>query len=252
MKIHHLRNATFILHLDDHRLLIDPMFGDVGVLPGFRLFRGIRRANPLVALPSGTETALKQVTGVVLTHQHPDHLDPTAIRWIKENQQMLYVHPQDSKALKKKGLTVCPFQENDLGLNVSAVATKHGPGLVGKLMGKGTGWLISGQEPLSIYLTGDTVWTPQVSKVLHESKPDVVVAPAGTANFGIGPDILFPLDELIKVAESAPGQVVFNHLEALDHCLLTRAALKTVLDQHQLSSKCIIPQDGDLVELPHT
>ncbi len=245
MKIHHLRNATFILHLGPHKILVDPMLGEAGSLPGFRMLRGKRKANPLMELPSGSQEALDQVTCALLTHQHPDHLDKVACAWLREQGITLYVHPQDLKSLYRKSLSVKSFLENDLDMEVIPVPTKHGPGLVGRLMGKGTGWLVRYPGEPSIYITGDTVMIPSVSSIIKNASPEVVVAPAGAANFGIGPDILFPLSELLTLVELASGKVVFNHQEALDHCLLTRTDLSTALETRGLLHKCLIPKDGE-------
>jgi L-ascorbate metabolism protein UlaG (beta-lactamase superfamily) len=35
MKIHHLRNATFVIESGDHYILIDPMLSQKGELPSF-------------------------------------------------------------------------------------------------------------------------------------------------------------------------------------------------------------------------
>lgn len=63
MLITHLRNATMLLAIAEHRLLVDPMLSEPGVMPGFKLVGGGRRPNPLVPLPQGTERALEEVTG---------------------------------------------------------------------------------------------------------------------------------------------------------------------------------------------
>jgi len=82
MQVHHIRSATMLLSIGPHHLLVDPMLSPPGALPGFKLFGGGRRANPLVPLPQNTDDILAQTTGVVVTHEHPDHLDPAAVAWI--------------------------------------------------------------------------------------------------------------------------------------------------------------------------
>ena len=46
MKILHIRSATAILSLGEHRLLVDPMLSKPGAMPGFKMFGGGRRRNP--------------------------------------------------------------------------------------------------------------------------------------------------------------------------------------------------------------
>ena len=249
MIVHHLRNATCVLELGPHKILVDPMLGEPGTLPGFRMFRGKRRANPLVPLPQNAAAALQQVTCALLTHRHPDHLDRAATDWLKEQELPIFVHEQDRQPLIRKSLKAIPFSQNELGIEAKPVSVKHGPGIVGKLMGKGTGWLLRYEQEPDIYITGDTILTPDVKEVIRECEPQVILAPAGAANFGIGPDILFSLEELVELARLASGKVIFNHQEALDHCLLTRDQLNDALESAGLRDKCIIPEDGQIIDL---
>jgi hypothetical protein len=43
--------------------------------------------------------------------------------------------------------------------------------------------------------------------------------------------------------------VIANHLEALNHCPVTRAQLQDVLDKAGLLIKTIIPQDGETLTM---
>ncbi len=219
-----------------------------GGLPGFRMFRGERRRNPLVPLPEHYNQWLDQVDACLLTHQHPDHLDLKAKRWIKQHNIPLLIHPQDYKKLRKEGLPVELHTDHNFGIQIKPVRAQHGPGLIGWLMGKGTGWLIKADNHPSLYITGDTIYTPELEQVLAHEKPQVVIAPAGAANFGLGPDILFPFPQLIQLANQVSGALIFNHLEALDHCLITRGQLREALPTSQYPN-VYIPQDGELIEI---
>ena len=250
MRIHHLRNATLILELGAQRLLVDPMLGDVGSGVAFRFFRGKRRKNPIVPLPAGTNDALCGVTAALITHRHPDHLDAAAIAWLVEQKIPVYAHAQDLDALRKEGLDATDFllAAPSLGMEARAIPTLHGYGMVGWLMGKGTGWYLRASGA-GVYLTGDTVLIDAVRTAIFELRPEVIVAPAGVANFGVLSDLLFPEEELLDLAEMAPGRVVFNHQEALDHCLYTREQLRRALETRRLLDKCSIPEDGEELEL---
>lgn len=75
------------------------------------------------------------------------------------------------------------------------------------------------------------------------------MAPAGSANLGFGGDILFSFPELLELAETAPRNVVFNHLEALDHCPTTRRELRDRLAEACLENRTYVPEDGEVVEI---
>jgi len=247
MKIQHLRNATTLLTIGSHRLLVDPMLSDPGAFPGFKMFGGGRRPNPLVALPPDTDALLKEVTGVVITHEHPDHLDVPAVRWIKERKLSVWANDVDAANLKRKGLDVHELRDGALGMEVEVVPSRHGRGMLGWLMGPVAGYYLAHPDEPSLYITGDSILTSSVLEAVDRLQPDVVIAPAGTANMGLGGNILFSVDELVTLVQRAHGDVVLNHLEALDHCATTRAGLRQRMKAEGLHARVHIPEDGDVM-----
>lgn len=247
MQVHHIRSATMLLSIGPHHLLVDPMLSPPGALPGFKLFGGGRRANPLVPLPQNTDDILAQTTGVVVTHEHPDHLDPAAVAWISARKLPVWASPTDVPSLRKKGLSANELKSGELGLAVELIPSLHGPGVVGWLMGPVAGFYLAHPDEPSVYLTSDSVLSPGVLGALARLRPELVIAPAGSANFGLGPSILFTQDELVRLIRDAPHDVLLNHLEALDHCPTTRQALRARLEKEGLSSRVHIPSDGETV-----
>ncbi len=247
MKIRQLRNATTLITLGDRCLLFDPMLAKPGSFPGFKVFGGGRRANPLVALPEGTEDALEAATDVLVTHEHPDHLDVPGIRWIRERGLPVWASGMDAPNLKRKGLKARALPDPDFGMPVEVVPGKHGRGLIGWMMGPVAGFYLAHPDEPSVYVTGDTVLTSEVSEAISRLRPDVVVAPAGAANFGIGSNLLFSLDELSELARSSPGDVIFYHLESLDHCSTTRTDLRQRVESQGLAARVHIPEDGEVM-----
>lgn len=246
MKIQTLRNATTLLSFGEHRLLIDPMLSEVGALPGFKMVGGGRRPNPLVPLPAGTPELLKEVTGVIVTHEHPDHLDVPAIRWMKEEQIPVWANPIDAPNLKRKGLTVHELRDGSLDMTVETIPSRHGRGLVGWLMGPVAGYYLAPKGEPSLYITGDSILTDTVLDAVDRLQPDILLAPAGAANMGVGGDILFSVDELVTLIQRTRGQVVLNHLEALDHCPTTRTALRERMQREGLANRVFVPEDGEV------
>ncbi len=248
MKIHHIRNATMILTLGEHRLLVDPMLCEAGAFPGFKIVGGGRRRNPLVELPPGTDDALAQVTGVLLTHEHPDHFDVRALSWTKARGLPVWANRVDAGNLRRKGLDVREVHQGDFAMAVEVVRSRHGRGLLGWLMGPVAGYYLAHRDEPSLYITGDSVLTPTIIEAVRRLQPDVIVAPAGAANMGLGGDILFSIDELVELIALAPGDVVLNHLEALDHCPTTRRGLRMRMRDEGLTQRVHIPEDGDVLQ----
>jgi len=103
-------------------------------------------------------------------------------------------------------------------------------------------------EP-SIYISGDTVYTKDVERALTEFKPDISVMASGSASLDISDPILMSLEEMVTFVRAAPNIVIANHLEALNHCPTTRLQLRQTLEETGLSSKVLIPDDGDVLTI---
>lgn len=261
MKIHHLRNATFVIESGKYFILIDPMLGAKGSLPPFSRMRFKSLKNPLVDLPSNADSILDKVTNCLITHsqkfgiralQHTDHLDIAGEDFLRVKNTPIATLARDAKALKKYGLNIQDELEYWkpqplLGGEVIAVPAQHGHSWVHNLMANGAGYVLRLPDEPSIYISGDTVYTPDVERALKELKPDIAVMASGTATLDISKPILMSMDELIQFVRTAPGKVVANHLEALNHCPTTRKQLKEELESIGSLSKVYIPNDGDVL-----
>ncbi|MFJ5671467.1 hypothetical protein ACIQAS_07440 [Bacillus safensis] len=62
---------------------------------------------------------------------------------------------------------------------------------------------------------------------MNTCKPDVIMVNSGAAQFLEGDPITMTKEEIIDIRRSQPkAQIVACHLEAVNHCFLTRAALE--------------------------
>ena len=263
MKIHHLRNATFVIEAGAKHILIDPMLSGIGELPPFAYFRHKCRRNPVVSLPDNANKILAKVTHCVITHSqklgielltHTDHFDTSGRDLLQKNNIPVACRQQDSLYLKKKGINVQtatdywqtkPF----LGGEITAVPALHGHSWMHTFMANGAGFFINLPDEPSIYISGDTVYTADVERALTEFKPDIAVVAAGSASLDVGGPILMPLEEIITFVKTAPNKVIANHLEALNHCPTSRSQLKQELEKNALLSKTLIPNDGETLTI---
>lgn len=263
MRIHHIRNATFIIDTGGYHILIDPMLSNKGKLPPFAYLRHKPRKNPIVPLPENVAQLLEKVSHCLITHsqklgikalQHTDHLDHRGEAFLREKNIPVITCDQDASYLLKKGLTVVTqlkywHPEPFLGGEITAVPARHGHGWIHHLMANGAGFYARLPGEPSIYISGDTVNTQYVERVFSEFKPDIAVMASGCASLDVGGPILMPMAELITFARNAPNRVVANHLEALNHCPTTRAQLKQELEANGLSAKVYVPNDGEALSL---
>lgn len=256
MKITQLRNATIVVEYDQHVILVDPMLAPKGTIPPLKYLSRQRRRNPLVELPGNTPAVLERVTHCLITHcqkGHFDHLDRAAVKWLRSRKIPLICMEGDANFLSRKGLTVLPLKERDsaqdflLG-SVIPIPCLHGRGVVGKLMAHGYGYFIQWPGEPSLYIAGDTVLTPTVEHCLRVRQPDVSVLPSGGANFDLGGEIIMGAADMVTASRITRGKVVANHLEALDHCPVTRKQLGFLRDQQQLNGRLLIPEDGESLQ----
>ena len=257
MRMHHLRSATFVLEAAGRRVLVDPMLGAKGtVLPPLAFIRHKPRRNPTIDLPAKAEQVLIDLDAALVTHcrrRHDDHLDKQAHGLLRRRDLPVYCHSLDVAFLRNQGLRTEPMNphvpRDFFGGTITAFHAVHGYGLLAKLMGPGVGYLIELPGEPSLYLSGDTVLTAEVRSVLTDRRPDVALMHAGGASTDVGRPILMPMAELLEFVGLAPGRVVANHLEALNHCPMTRAHLSAELEHAGLRDRVLIPDDGETIEL---
>jgi len=127
---------------------------------------------------------------------------------------------------------------------------EHGRGTIGEKMGPVSGFVIRAPGEPSVYLAGDTVWCPAVAHALAVERPDVVVLNAGAAQFLTGGPITMDVPDVRAVLDAAPrARVVAVHFETINHCRLSRAALRNALADAGLAGRVAIPADGEVLRL---
>jgi len=232
-----VRNATLLLELAGKRVLVDPMLDDEGARPPIE---GTRNPvpNPTAPLPMPAEEVVAGLDAVIVTHRHRDHLDGTAEELLPRDVPV-FCQPEDDDALRELGVDARAVDDEvDWGgLRIVRTPGRHGTGPIADALAPVSGFVLGG-----LYIAGDTVWYEGVEATIERHQPRVAVVNAGGAEFAEGGLIIMGIDDVREVAARVPT-VVAVHLEALNHCYLTRAAIRASLPD------VLVPADGETLEI---
>ena len=243
-----------VIETEKDVILVDPMIGPVGTFTPFSIIRYKAKKNPIVPLPVSCQNILSQVTHCLLTHKHPDHLDEEGSQFLLKNQTPVTCSVKEERIFKKRGYNIVNVVEywnrsSFLEGTIEGIPARHGYGAVAKLAGNVMGFYIELPNQKSIYLSSDTIYTDAVDKVLKNYKPAISVVACGMARLDFLKPLLMTMDDVLKFTQNAPGLVIANHLEAVNHCPTTRAELKQALEKNGLLDKVRIPEDGELMKI---
>jgi L-ascorbate metabolism protein UlaG (beta-lactamase superfamily) len=251
MRLRLIRHATMVVEYGGHTFLVDPMLDDPGARPPIQNSPNPRN-NPLVPLPLPAVDVGINVDAGLVTHTHSDHWDEKASILLRK-QLPLMGQPEDEEKFRGQGfMDVRPVADDALFENVQISRTpcQHGTGEVGRRMAPASGYVLrTGGEP-TLYVAGDTIWCPEVNDALREYEPAIIVVNTGAAQFLKGGAITMTAEDVIATCQAAPkAQVVAVHMEAINHCPLTRADLAFQLEAARVSKQVDIPNDGEWADV---
>jgi L-ascorbate metabolism protein UlaG (beta-lactamase superfamily) len=238
MRLTLVRHATLLLEIEGRRVLVEPMLDEAGAREPVEGSPRPRR-NPLVPLPFPAEEVVRGLDGVIVTHLHQDHFDETGARLVPRDVPV-FCQPEDEERLRGYGLDVRPV-EDELdwdGLRIARTGGRHGADEdVARALAPVSGFVLGG-----LYIVGDTVWCREVEEALERHRPRVAVVNASGARFLKSGPLVMTAAEVREVVARVP-KVVVVHLEAINHCLESRAEIREAVPE------ALVPQDGETVEL---
>lgn len=249
MKITLIRNATLRVNYAGHTLLIDPYFAPKHTLPSFTG----RSQNPMVGLPDTPAEIINGVEMVVVSHLHTDHFDPPAQEMLPKDTP-IFCQPGDERQIGEKGFSsVSPIDTDVVWNEITIIRTagRHGTSqAVLSDMGQVSGFVFKADSEPILYIAGDTVWYADVQAAIDQHQPDVIVTHSGGAVWGDNELIIMDAEQTANVCRYAQNsKVVAIHLEALDHCLTSRADLRDYATNAGVpEAQLLIPGDGETLE----
>lgn len=243
-----IRNATLKLNYNGKTILVDPMFSPVNSFMSFVVPN--KNLNPTVGLPMPIEEITNGVDLIMVSHLHPDHFDPTAIKTLNKNLPVI-VQPSDLTAVKESGfLEVVALEEAITrdGIDFFRTTGQHGPDMLLDQLGLVSGFVLKAKDYPTIYIVGDCIWTDEIEQSIKTHNPDIIITNSGGALFMGEHQILMDELQTIEVAKAAPhAKIIAMHLESLDHCKTTRAHIKA--KAKEAGVEVLVPIDGEVIVL---
>lgn len=257
----HVRNATGRLSYNDTIFVIDPMLAEKGRYPGFVGTFNSQLRNPLVDLPTTKEDVLKDADAIIVTHTHLDHWDEVAQQTIRKDIPIFTQNDADAEAIRKKGFTDVRVLTNGTvfkNVTLQNIEGTHGTQAmydnptVGTVLGDSMGVVFSEPNEKTTYLMGDTVWTPRINKTLRQYNPDIIIMNTGYAKLlGYNEGIIMGTADVAKAAAIMPNaSIITVHMDAINHCTVSRANMRDFVHQMKLDDKVYVPNDGESVTFP--
>lgn len=246
------RNATLKINYAGKTFLLDPMFSDKGMLPSFA---GISQ-NPTVGLPFAVATLLQDIDYVLVSHTHPDHFDTVAAAMLGPDIPVL-IQPDDIAFFKEQ-----PFKNVKTitdkvvidDVTIYRTSGKHGKGKVLEKMGTISGFVFQATGYPTLYIVGDSIWNEEIRQNCIAFNPDYIVVNSGGAilpPFAEDGPIIMDEEQVIALMEEASeAKVIAVHMEALDHCRVTRNSLRAKANEKNITpDRLLIPNDGETIRL---
>ncbi|WP_290049938.1 MBL fold metallo-hydrolase [Amycolatopsis solani] len=233
---------TALLELGGVRLLTDPTFDAPGDHPvGERVL--VKTEDSVL-----TEDAVGVVDAVLLSHdQHPDNLDDRGRAYLA-TVPLTLITPSGAARLGGTAKGLAPWEETRVGpLTVTAVPARHGPEGASRLTGDVTGFVLTGDDLPTVYVSGDNASVDVVREIAARFRVDIAVLFAGAARTALfdGAPLTLTSENAVEAAKVlGAAKVVPLHFRGWQHFSEGPEALRTAFEAAGLADRLVLLEPG--------
>jgi len=233
-----VRNATVLATVGETTFLVDPLFAPQGALPPIDDTPN-DRANPLVPMPDVDRSH----DAVIVTHRHPDHFDDAAKAELDPDVP-LFCQPTEADAFVDEGFTDVRPVEDAASFAGSPSTGRPAVTATGTGRADGTGLRVRPRRRRDAVPRrrhglvragrGDT--GPVRARRGRPQRRRGAVQRGEPITMGVD-------DDVAAVREATDAAIAVVHMEAINHCLLSREELRSETED------VLVPEDGEEIEL---
>lgn len=243
LKLTLIGGPTLLIEMGGLRLLTDPTFDPAG---------GEYHLGPVTlkktGSPAQTIESLGHIDAVLLSHeQHSDNLDQAG-RALLSTVSQVYTTPQSAAKIGANAIGLLPWEEvyqhapNGKRLKITATPARHGPDGAEQYSGDVTGFVLTWENASTraVYISGDTVWYDELTKISQRFDVGVALLNLGAARL----DAIGPVDLTMNARGAIEVARVFNsatlipaHVEGWAHFSESQAEVAQVFAQENLTSR---------------
>ena len=109
--------------------------------------------------------------------------------------------------------------------------------------------MLQADEEPTVYWVGDSIWCEHVEQTIKTFHPEVVIIHSGGATIPGYDPIIMDIDQALETANASPEAIIVAiHMEALDHCPISRLDLRQKAEKElKRPSRIMIPEDGEVI-----
>jgi L-ascorbate metabolism protein UlaG (beta-lactamase superfamily) len=247
---------TAVLEIGGLRLIADPTFDAPG-----EYVSGSGSVLVKTAPAAAGADEIGAVDAVLLSHdQHPDNLDRSGREFLATAPAVLTTPSGADRLRAALGDAVCglaPWMSFELKrpgggvLTVTSVPARHGPDGCEPLTGEVVGFVLTGEDLPTVYVSGDNAWLGATEQIAERFGPiDVALLFAGAARTTLFDGALLTLDSA-QTAEAArilgARRAVPVHFNSWKHFSEGETELRAAFDRAGLTDRLALLAPGESV-----